>query len=351
MQENLKYILEVFKKWDTKKRLIYIDVINDLIETHKHTSWEKKIDLENIEIDENTILLQDTIGKLAQDFQASWMTQEELMKKNETLKQTLDLGYDSFDGDIWFIAFNKLEEMFLRTHTGVNVLEQYNAITLNTISSINQSRRIFLVNLDKKWVITRIHPKNEKLDTLLSEVKGLVMDEWGKNIKPLEDIEDEYLKEKLMEQYENFWQENIDEPVKQFLNLFDSVRHYSFDVKNLEYLYEEMTWEKVERKWTELKHISDKEIMISYRWKNISFEEWAKPYIIISWLYHSDYNWEIELWDIFPKIYSEEYFYSEHEKEKRQISNTISGINKRFRGISDWKNLLQFKDNKITKLI
>ena len=82
MQENLQYILEVFKKWDFKKRLIYIDVIGDLIETQKHISWENKLDLKNMEVDENTILLQDTIQKLTQDFQESWMTPKELEEKN-----------------------------------------------------------------------------------------------------------------------------------------------------------------------------------------------------------------------------------------------------------------------------
>lgn len=350
MQENIKYILEVFWNLDEKKRLIYIDVINDLIETHKSTIWEKKIDLKNLEKTESTILLLDSIKKLEEDITEKWYTEKELKEKNEVLKETLNLNYQDFTWDIWFIAFDKLEEVFFRNKSGKRILEKYPYMNTTILNSINSTRHLFLYNLEKVWIITRIHPKNEKLDDMLEEVKDLVMSDDGMTLKPLEDIDDEFLRQDLIEKTEIFWKGSIDEPIRQFVNLLEVVRHYIFNIKDLELLYEKMTGKKVPKKEAGIEYI-DEEIFVKYDWKNTKpFEKFEKPWSVLMEIFKKKNKWKIDMWVLFQIIYNEQYIGGEHQKEMKSLRSAIDYINRKFRLISWWKNLLQIKQGTLIKL-
>jgi len=255
------------------------------------------------------------------------------------------------DTDIWnrrCWIFNVNKE---RTLLSREIKTHYQMIWKEELENIHDSRTLFLKNLERYGFIEIFVSKNKEYQDICNDFMNTItkLDEKNKRVMIwLSNIKDKNSRRYLQRLEVDFWIDKVKKWVEYLFNDLKLENYLCHEV-DIRELYELLSWKTLPKKTSNAVHIEN-EIFIEYNKASISFQEWDKPYTILSEVFRSDNKWKISLWDLFPKLYWEEYKYSKHWVEKKQISNSISWINRRFKKISRWKNLLQFKGNIIKKL-
>ncbi len=344
MQENLQYILEVYEGSTPLQKLIIKDSLNDLY------LWVRRM---NQKIEQTPNLESIYIKKLMANFVSqmkSEFTPEELTKIWKHMEWMIKEWKNDFS-DFGLFNLTKEKVIFSRTETGKAIREYYWAIGKEELEEIHTLRKFFIDNLLIKEVIWDFEIEDPIFTESIIELIKMTSKKWRRGRREMLDISkitNGYTRMQLSLLRSWLWNKKLKEAYSYFLNDMN-VAGYSFNLVDIELLYEKILQKKIAKPVSEMVSIWDT-IFIKYNGDEIAFEKWAKPFTILSWLYHSDYNWELWIMDIFPKLFWEDYSGSKHTAEKEQIQNSVDGINRRFRKISDWKNLVQFKSNTITKI-
>jgi len=345
MQENLQYILEVYNGSTPLQKLIIKDSLNDLY------LWVRKLNqkikqtpnLESIYVRQLTANM---IAEMQNEF-----TPEELSKIWKYTEWMIEEWKNDFS-DFGLFNLTKEKVIFSRTETGKAIREYYWTIGKEELDEIHALRKFFIDNLLIKKVIWDFEIQDPIFTEAIMELIQTTSKKWKKwrrEMRDISEITDKYTRTQLSLLRSWMWNKKLKDMYSYFLNDMN-IAWYSFNLVDIELLYEKILQKKIAKPISEMVSVWDT-IFIRYNGDEISFEKWAKPYTILFYLYDCDYNWELWIMDIFPRLFWEEYSASKHLKEKQQIQNSIDGINRRFRGISDWNNLVQFKDNTITKRV
>ena len=280
----------------------------------------------------------------------SEFTPEELTKIWTHMEGMIEEWKNDFS-DFGLFNLTKEKVIFSRTETGQAIREYYWTIGKEELDEIHTLRKFFIDNLIIKEVIGGFEIEDPIFTEAIMELIQTTSKKGKKGkreMKDISEITDKYTRTQLSLLRSWLWNKKLKEAYSYFLNDMN-VAGYSFNLWDIELLYEKILQKKIAKPVSEMVSIWDT-IFIRYNGDEIAFEKWAKPYTILSWLYHSNYNGELWIGDIFPKLFFEEYSGARHSIEKEQIQNSVDGINRRFREISDWKNLVQFKNNTITKV-
>lgn len=337
MKPDFKTIIEIYNNSQESEKLIFIDVVNDLIKGIPKPMKAKKIP--------QSIYLEEIAKDTVKDMNFTSVKEYHLFL--DDIKNFIYWDKDVTGRISWI--FNLKKE---RTLLSREIKTYYQIIGAEELDIIHDSRIVFLKNLERYNFIEIFVSKNEQFQEICDEFMDTItkLDDKNKRVLIwLSNIKDKSSRNYLQRLEVDFWIDKVKKWVEYLFNDLQ-LENYLCVQKDIEDLYESLSWKKLPILTTKAVYVWDN-ISIEYNFDRVDFWEGTKPHKILSELFKSDNKWKVELWDIFPILYWEDYQYVNHKQEKRQISNSIAWINRRFKEISNWKKLLQFKDNVIKKLI
>lgn len=349
MQENIKTMIKLFNNSNEFQKAVFIDCINDLL--NGTFTFKSNVNLDEIP---EWIYIKRLIKAVVQYINHHYPNPQEFLNDVKRVQEEQDKIIDKWAGKdtVWLLNVTKERIMFLKTLYWKEVKNAYDShLWKDELDEIHSYRQLCLDILIDKNIIVELMDKNPELKIVVEDfLKSITIKKNGKlQMKPIKEMSDLPTRE-IFKNIKTVvgWERKLREWFKHLCDNI-SIQAYSYNKAELEYLLESVTWNKIIKDESSHRYL-DKKIYIFYNWWEVSFEEWEKTYLILSEVFKSKNNWEVALWDIFPKLYWEEYEYSRHSQEKLKISSSIAWINRRFKQKSNGKRLLQFKGNVIKKL-
>lgn len=337
MSADFKTIIEIYNNSKKVEKLIFIDVLNDLIKWIFKSRKAKKIP-QSIYIEE---LAKDSIKE---------MNFESIREYNNFIVNLKDFIYKWVDIEnrkIWIFNVNKWTPLIPK-----NIKKYYHQVWEEELEIIHQYRKLFLINLEKYWFIEIFISKNEKLNKLCEDFLNTITELDNKNRKIyiwLGNIKDVSVRRHFERLQIDYWVEKIKKQIEYLFNDME-LENYLCTEENLIKLYEKITWEKIHKDYVEFNFVNDY-IILTYKWKELEFEKWHIPYMILEKVLPAKQEEWIEIEKLFKHIYWLEYFHRDHRNELSKIRSAVSWINRRFVKIH-WKTekLLSFKDNALIRV-
>lgn len=336
MKPDFDYIIEIYTNASEKEKLIFIDVINDLIIWIPIISKAKKIP-QSIEIEE---IATDTIKE---------MNIKSVKEFNNFVKDFKDFIYkwtDIKDKQSWVFNITKS-----RIQLPKIIKEYYFQIWDDELDEIQDYRILFLKNLVECWFIEIFVSKNKEYHKLCEDYMNTItkLDNRNKRVFIwLNNIKDSYTRNRIEKIQIDYW---VDEVKKMFETIFNDIKIKSYLCKkeNLELLYSKITWKKTVKEYTEF---FSKEWLLRYKWKDILFNIDEKPFLMLKYIFKNE---DKEIWidkiDLFKYIEntdSIELYY----KNKHTLNDLKNWINRRFKNEFKTKKLfLRFKNSALYKEI
>ena len=326
-------MVEIFKNSKEIEQLIFINALEDLIKGIFKSRKSKKT-IHSLYIDD---LAKNTISDM------KFESVKEYEKFTKELRNFIYQWTDIGNRQSWI--FNITQET---PNISKNIKEYLHHIWKTEVDMIHQFRKSLLINLGHYWFIEIFVSRNEELKKIYEETLNTITEIDDKHRRIyiwLSNIKDLHSKQYFERLQTDYWAKTLKKQIEYLVNDVE-LENYLCNESELRDLYNRLTWDNLSQPESEFNANNG---IINYNGKTLNFLVQKDPYKILKEVYKSNNN--LMLWDIFPIIYpGEEYSYQEHAKERAKIWDIIDGINRRFRKISWWNNLLQFIENKIIKL-
>lgn len=337
MNTDYKNIIDIYNNSSDIEKLIFVDVINDLIKWIPKHRKAKKIP--------QSLYIED----MAKDFekQMNFQSVKEYIKFMNEIKDFIYEWIDIKDRKSGMFNIKKWTTLIPK-----NIKEYYHYIWEDEIDSIHQYRKLFLKNLEYYWFIEIYVYKNEEYHKICEDFLNSITELDNKNRRVyiwLNNIKDDFARRSLERIQTDYWVNSIKKQIEYIFNDLE-VENYLCKEEDIIKLYEKITWEKIHKDYIEYNFVNEY-IILSYKWKELEFEKWYMPYQILEMVLPSKKNEGVQLADLFKHINNIDFYYRDHKNELPKIRSTISWINRRFAKIY-WKNekLLSFKNQALIRV-
>ena len=337
MKADFKNIIEIYNNSKDIEKLIFVDVINDLIKWIPKLKKAKKIP--------QSLYIED----MAKDFdkQMNFQSVKEYIGFMKDLKEFIYKWIDLKDRKSGMFNVNKWTSLIPK-----NIKEYYYHIWEEEIETIHQNRKTFLKNLEHYWFIEIYVSKNEEYHKICEDFLNEITEIDNKNRRIylwLSNIKDDFSRKYLERIQTDYWVHSVKKQIEYLFNDAE-LENYLCKEEDLVKLYEKITWEKIHKDYVEYNFVNEY-IIITYKWKELEFEKWNMRYQVLEKLLPAKQDEWIEIEQLFKHIYNLDYFHREHKNELSKIRSTVSWINRRFRE-RFWKTekLLSFKNQALIRV-
>lgn len=337
MKADFNSIIEIYNNSRDIEKLIYVDVINDLIKWIPKYRKAKKIP--------QSLYIED----MAKDFdkQMNFQSVKEYVSFMKDLREFIFKWIDIKDRKSWMFNITKWTSLIPK-----NIKEHYHFIWEEELEVIHQSRKLFLKNLEHYWFIEIYVSKNEEYNKICEEAYNTITELDNKNRRIyiwLSNIKDPFTRKYFERLQTDWWVNKVKKQLEYIFNDLE-LENYLCKEENLIKLYEKVTWEKIHKDYVEYIFVNDF-IILTYKWKELEFEKWNMRYKVLEKVLPAKKEDWIEIEQLFKHIYNLDYFHRKHKNELSKIRSTVSWINRRFRE-RYWKTekLLSFKNQALIRV-
>jgi len=337
MKPDFKNIIDIYNNSRDIEKLIFVDVINDLIKWIPKHRKAKKIP--------QSLYIED----MAKDFdkQMNFQSVKEYSEFMKELREFIYKWVDIKDRKSGMFNVNKWTSLIPK-----NIKEYYHHIWEEEIETIHQSRKTFLRNLEHYWFIEIYVSKNEEYHKICEDFLNEITEIDNRNRRIylwLSNIKDDFSRKYLERIQTDYWVKWVKKQIEYLFNDAE-LENYLCKEENLVKLYEKITWEKIHKDYVEYSFVNEY-IILTYKWKELEFEKWNMRYQVLEKVLPAKQDEWIEIEQLFKHIYNLDYFHREHRNELSKIRTAVSWINRRFKD-RFWKTekLLSFKNQALIRV-
>lgn len=329
MKVDIKTLIKVYNGSNEIQKLLFLDVLNDLIKWVFQFKEAKKTPY-SIYIEK---LAQDTVKNM--NFES--------IKEYQTFINDLNNFIHTWTNvngkNVWIFNVTKPRNLLSK-----EIKVYYHQIWEEELEEIQSYRKLLLNNFIAYWAIEIFTSKNDEYNKMCKDFEKSITKINEKNRKVLiwiSKIKDPATRNYLQRLEVDYWIEKVN---KWFEHLFNDIEleNYLTHKKDLELLYNKITGKEIQKEYTEF---LPKEWILRYNWKSITFELDKNPYLLLKILFQNkDKNIWIDKVDLYKYIENTDSIQL-YYKNKNIINDLKNWINRRFKNEFHTNKLfLRFKN-------